>query len=178
MISNGDFVGVGTGTNPINFSVTTVRNRAGAITLGNNDTNVATATFVVPSDYVAGQSIPKMTIYWGTDDGGANRRVDMDISFTLATNITSPTSNVTFRYNIRDNSGASTNAADSLNPAQGAIVGQTIPEGSENYDNSPALWQPGDIIVISIGRNGPSGSDPNSGNVYLYGVSFDYNADQ
>jgi hypothetical protein len=160
-----------------NFSVATFRNRALAATLGNDVGNVATTTFVVPNDYLTGQSIPKLTIYWATDEGAAARQVDVDVSFVKVGDITSPTSAVTFRYNFRNSSGASTNAMDSANPAQGQIVAQTLPENAETYDNTPAAWAPGDIIILSIGRNGTSGSDPNGGNMYIYGVAFDYTSD-
>jgi hypothetical protein len=177
LLSNGAFVGAGSGSGVANFGATPARNQAAALALGNNSSNVVTATFVVPQDYVAGQALPKLTIFWATDDGGASRQVDVDVSFTNLTSISSSSTGVTFRYNFRQNSGASTNAMDSLNPGQGEVVSQTLPEGAENYDNSPALWAPGDVIVLSIGRNGSSGSDPNSGNMYIYAVTFSYTAD-
>lgn len=177
VISGGSFTGSGTGTGVANFSVATTRSQGAAPTLGNNATNVVTTVFTVPSDFLAGQTIPKITVYWATDEGGASRQVDCDVGFTHIANITSPSSAVAFRYNFRNASGASTNAMDSLNPAQGAIVAQTLPEGTETYDNTPTAWAPGDIIILSIGRNGASGSDPNSGNIYIYGIALDYTAD-
>lgn len=153
-----------------------MRNRGYGVVLGNNSNNAATATFVVPADYVAGQSIPKLNIYWAGDDA-SDRRVDCDVSFAKITDMTSPSTSVPFRYNFRSSSGASTNAMESNNPAQGAITTQMLPEGAEVYDGSPASWVAGDIIIITIGRNGGSGSDPSGGNMYIYGISFDYDSD-
>lgn len=177
MLGAGDFVGTGTGvgSGSANFSVTNERNRGAALTLGNNVNNVVTATFVVPTDFVAG-SVPKMTLWWATDEGGTSRQVDADISFMPLSSMSTSTSAVTFRYNIRNSSGSDATAMDSLNPNQSQVVQQTMPEGAESWSGSPT-WSPGDIIVLSIGRNGTSGSDPNSGNMYIYGVSFDYTSD-
>jgi len=179
VLSSGSFAGAGSASSSAaQFSVTNTRNRGAAVILPGDALNVATATFVVPSDYVSGQSIPKLTIYWATDEGGGSRQVDVDVGFCRILDLTGPTTPVTFRYNFRNNSGASSNASDSLNPNQSQVVAQVIPEGSESYDNTPPLWAPGDVIVISIGRNGVSGSDPSGGNMYIYGVQFDYTADQ
>ncbi len=179
VLAPGSFVGNGTASSgSAQFSVAQRRSRAAAVLLPNDADNVVTCTFVVPSDFESGQSIPKLTILWATDEGNANKRVDVDVSFGKVGDFTGPSSAVAFRYNFRDNSGASANAMDCVNPNQSQIVSQTLPEGSEAYDNSPAAWAPGDLIVLSIGRNGPSANDPSGGNMYIYGVSFEYDADQ
>ena len=177
VISSGSFAGAGTTNGSVDFNVGNARNRGAAIQLPNDVANVATTVFVVPSDYVAGQPIPKITVFWATDEGAANRRCDIDVGFTHIANMSSPTSPVTFRYNFRDSSGSSTNASDCLNPAQSQVVGQTIPEDAEVYDNSPTAWAAGDVIILSVGRNGTSGGDPNSGNFYLYAISIEYSSD-
>lgn len=177
MIGSGAFLpqGTGAGVGNANFGASSERYRAAGISLGNNANNVATATFVVPSDYVAGAP-PKFTVWWATDEGGASRQVDVDVSFMTLSSLTASTTNVAFQYNFRNSSGSATTASDSLNPTQSAIAQQVIPEGTETWSGSPT-WNPGDVIILSIGRNGSSASDPNSGNMYLYGVSFDYTAD-
>ncbi len=170
------FAANGTNNNQLvgqaNFNAGSVRQRAAAPVLGNNSDNVLTGQFVVPMDYVAGQAMPQLTIYWGTDEGG-DRRVNVDVHFDVITNITGATSNVPFRYNFR--SGASNNVAmESISPAQGAIGAQVIPEPGDIFSGSPT-WNPGDVIIFSIGRNNDS-SDPNNGNFYFYGLMFDYAA--
>jgi hypothetical protein len=173
MLSNGSFVGQGTGSNPVNFNVGTVRQRAVGFTLPNDTNNVLSTTFVVPNDYVAGQSIPNLTVYWSTDEGATNRRIDLDINFTQLVNLSAPNAVVTFRYNIRESSAGSDNMP-SPNPNQGQVVAMTVPEAGDAYANTPT-WAPGDVIVLSIGRNGAA--DANNGTVYLMGVAFDYQAD-
>lgn len=178
-VSSGSFqsdssAGITTGV--VNGGVGQWRNRAAASRLPNDAQNVTTATFVVPMDYVPGQPMPQITIYWGTDEANSDRRVDIDVSFDVVTDVTSWTDPVTFRYNFR--AGATgLNAMESLNPAQGAIVAQVIPEPGDSYAGAPS-WNPGDVVIISIGRNGVSGSDPNNGNVFIYGIAFSYEADQ
>jgi hypothetical protein len=176
VIGPGEFVVEGGGFGSAQFAVTPIRQRPIAARLGNDAVNAATAVFVVPSDYVSGQPVPKLNIHWATDEAASDRRVDVDVSFTQLSNLTTTTSSSSFRYNFRSGSGGATDAMDSLNPNQGEVVVQTIPEGTESYSGSPT-WAAGDVIVLTIGRNGTSGSDPNSGNFYIYAVSFDYTAD-
>jgi hypothetical protein len=173
VLSAGDFVGAGGGAGIANFSVSPVRQTAVGPILPNTNTNVLTATFVVPNDYVAGSGVPQLTIYWSTDEGGANRRIDLDVNFTQLTNLTTSATPVTFRYNVRESSGGTDNMP-SPNPNQGQVIAMTLPEAGDAYAGSPT-WAPGDVIVLSIGRNGPA--DANNGNVYIMSVSFDYTAD-
>jgi hypothetical protein len=177
VISSGDFVVVGGSAGTANFNVNPLRQRSAAFILGNDATNVATASFVIPSDYLAGQSTPKLTVYWATDEGNASRQVDVDVSFAPILSLNASTTTAQFRYNFRQNSGNDATAMDSLNPGQSAVVAQTMPEGAETFAGSPT-FSPGDILLLSIGRNGASAFDPSSGNMYVYGVSFDYTADQ
>jgi hypothetical protein len=163
-------------TGMVNAGVGQWRNRAAASRLPNTDQNVTTATFVVPADYVAGQPVPQITVYWGTNEGGGDRRPDIDVSFDAVTDITGWNDPVTFRYNFRAG-GSGAHAMEALNPAQGAIVAQVIPEAGDSFQGAPS-WNPGDVIIISIGRNGPSGADPNNGDVFIYGIAVSYEADQ
>jgi hypothetical protein len=181
VISGGAFTSdSGVGSMPSgtpNFSASNFRNRLAAPRLENNTSNVATATFTVPSDYVAGQPFPQMTLYWATDSGTGSNQADMDVSFTNITSITAVTSDVTFRYNFRNGGGGGANDMQSLDPAQGAVVAQVVPEVGDSFAGAPS-WNPGDVIVLSIGRNGASGSDPNDGNIYIVAVEFSYQSDQ
>ncbi len=179
VVSGGSFAVSNNNGGTVNFNGNPFRRRAQAVILPNDSSNVATATFVIPSDYVAGQSAPKITVYWGTDEGNAGRQVDVDVAMSRITDITNPGSTVGFVYNFRQGSGADANAMDSLNPAQGQIVAQTMPENGDTYASGsvPATFAPGDVIILSIGRNGLSAFDPNAGNMYLYGFSMDYVAD-
>ena len=52
----------------------------------------------------------------------------------------------------------------------------TVPAG-DVYANSPTAWQAGDVILITITRKSSGTPDPNGGNMYIYGVSFDYTSD-
>lgn len=176
VISGGDFVVVGGSAGTSDFNVNPMRQRAAAFILGNDSVNVATTTFVIPSDYLVGQATPKLTVYWATDEGNASRQVDVDISFLPILAMNASTTTAQFRYNFRQNSGADATAMDSLNPGQSAVVAQTMPEGAETFAGSPT-FSPGDVILLSIGRNGASAFDPNSGNMYVYGIAFDYTAD-
>ncbi|MBS0195339.1 MAG: hypothetical protein JSR77_01140 [Planctomycetes bacterium] len=147
-----------------------------------NDATDAAATFTVqvPTDYagsgVAGLNAPRMTIYWGTNATSADHAVNVDIGFRSVTDFTGAVSN-SFRYNIRKSAGAATDAAESANPAAGAIVSQTIPEATETWTGNPT-WTPGDVIVVTLKRNAGALDDPNNGRFYIIGVSFEYEADQ
>ena len=43
-----------------------------------------------------------------------------------------------------------------------------------DYVGGPPTWNPGDVMLHNIIHDG---SDTNGGNVYIYGVSFDFDAD-
>jgi hypothetical protein len=54
-----------------------------------------------------------------------------------------------------------------------AFSGSLITTTVATFTGSPT-WNPGDVIVLTISRDT---TDSNQGNLYIVGVSFDYNAD-
>jgi len=149
--------------------------------LGDNIANEAmNFTINVPADYagsgVTGLNAPRLTLHWGTDSTAASRKVNVDFAFRNAADFTGAVGN-SFRYNIRSGAGAAINAAESANPATGAITAQTIPEADETWAGNPT-WAAGDVIVISLRRNAGAGDDPNDAKMGILGISFDYEADE
>ena len=119
--------------------------------------NAALSTqFIVPADFVAGPP-PTVTVLWATDDPNAPSTT-INVHFSRATDMTANNSAVTFRGVI---SGTA---------AQSAIVTGSL----SSFANSPANWNPGDVILFNVSR----ATDANPSNVYIYGVRLDYNADQ
>jgi hypothetical protein len=114
----------------------------------------ASMTFIVPADFVAGNA-PNVQILYGTDSNSGN--VTLEVFYAKSTDLTGSGSPVTFRGNV--------SAPQTNNQIQTASV--TV--------GSPPTWNPGDVIILNVQR---LTSDPNSGNVYIYGVRFDYTADQ
>jgi hypothetical protein len=87
----------------------------------------------------------------------AGNAPNVQIFYAKSTDLTGSGSPVTFRGNV--------SAPQTNNQIQTASV--TV--------GSPPTWNPGDVIILNVQR---LTSDPNSGNVYIYGVRFDYTADQ
>ena len=177
-VGAGLFIGDGAIAGSVNFSAAPYRNRAVGVVLGDNSSNVATATFTIPLDYVNGQAFPSITLLWATDaDGTSVHKVDCDISFgTVFSTLSGPGAGVPFRYNFRQGHSGP-NCMESLAPAQSQITAQTMPAAGDSFFGPPT-WNAGDTIIMSIGRNGFSASDPNTGNMYIYGVEFTYLADR
>jgi len=151
MVGNAD-----TGTGRVNFGAST---DAGAYTRTMTDggSPTLTTTLVVPQDFVSG-AVPSVTIYWGTDEGTGGRSATINVRFDNVTAISGSGSGVSSR-------GSFTSGA-----TQGAITSNTV----SSFTGSPT-WSPGDVVVLNLSR---TTSDSNQGNVYIYGVKFDYTADQ
>lgn len=149
---------------------------------GNQNANeYATTYFVVPSDYassgVSGLNAPRITILWATDSPTGDNKINVDVMWDNITNFSSNTSAGTFRYNFRSGAGAATDASESLDPAQGQVVSQVIPESGEVWVGNPS-WAAGDVIAFTIHRNGGAGDDPNDARTAVIGITFEYEADQ
>jgi hypothetical protein len=114
----------------------------------------ASMTFIVPADYIAGAA-PNVQILYGTDNNSGN--VTLEVFYSKSTDLTGSGSQVTFRGNV--------SAPQTGNQIQTTTVSV----------GSPPTWNPGDVIILNVQR---LTNDPNSGNVYIYGVKFDYTADQ
>jgi len=142
----------------------TVSPRAGAYFLRDSLTDSATATFVVPMDYASGQAIPKITVYTGASASG---KFGFDIAFGRFGDIANVANN---NWNTRFSfySGAGNAAGDSKEESTAIAAGNA---------NSPPAWSAGDIIVISITRRSNNADDVNAGMMFIFGVSFDYDAD-
>jgi hypothetical protein len=144
------------GYGAVNFSGG--RGRVIGARLDDGSNNVTSTMITVPRDFIAG-SVPTLTVYWGTDEGVGGRVGSLDVRFDAFSGspITSTTSSITQR------------ATFSGSPTQGAIITSTV----STFTGSPT-WNPGDVIVLTISRDT---ADSNQGNLYIVGVSFDYNAD-
>ena len=140
-------------------------------------TDSATAEFVVPMDYVAGQAIPKLTIYTGSSSTG---KFGFEIAFGRYSEITNA-ANSFWNTRFEFYSGAGNTVGDSIeesyNITTAASLQTMIVPSGDVYANSPSLWQAGDVIIITITRKSSGVPDPNAGNMYIYGVSFDYTSD-
>lgn len=147
-----------------------------------------TSSFTVPMDFVApsaadlsacpGLSVPRLTVVWTTDEqNGANTQVDMDLVFDAAGGL-SYGGDGGYRYTFRASHAPGPNAMESLQPGVGsgaaAVMFQTCPEPGDAWANAPAAWSAGDVILLSLYRDG--NGDPNSSRVGIVGVYFDYEA--
>ena len=151
------FVGnADTGTGRVNFGAST-EGGAYTRTMTDGGAPTLTTTLIVPADYIAG-AVPTVTILWGTDEGVGGRTATINVHFDNVTAISGSGSSVSSR-------GSFTAGA-----AQGAIASNTI----SSFTGSPT-WSPGDVVVLNLNR---TIGDSNQGNVYIYGVRFDYAADQ
>jgi hypothetical protein len=158
--------------------------------LGNNTVEAATVTIQVPSDYagsgVAGLGAPRLTIYWSTDSTltNASRKVNVDVSWrNLADFINNPDPGNTLRYSFR--SGVTAANGDSVTEcneplAAKQVVATTIPSAAESdvWAGTGTTWSANDLIVLTLRRNGTASDDPNTANMYIVGIGFDYDADQ
>jgi hypothetical protein len=152
--------------------------------LGNDTNESASVTIQVPSDYagtgVAILSAPRLTIYWASDNAG---KVNVDVSWRNMNDLLGGDVGNTFRYNFRDGVTAASgdSACESLasSPVR-TVVAQTIPNVTEAdvWTGTGASWSAGDLIVLTLRRNGTATDDPNSANMYIAGVAFEYEADQ
>jgi hypothetical protein len=151
--------------------------RASAWLMRDATTDSGTATFMVPMDYIAGQAIPPITVYTGSSATG---KFGFEIAFGRFSEVTNTANNAwNKRYEFYSGAGNTTGDSqeESFNITTAASLQTMTMPATDVYLNSPTLWQPGDIIVITITRKSSNTPDTNSGNLYLYGVSFDYTGD-
>jgi hypothetical protein len=175
-VSAGEFFpSSGAITNYDASSPLTITPRLGAWFLRDTTTDAATATFTVPMDYVSGQAIPKITVYTGASATG---QFGFDIAFGRFTDITNAANNGwNTRYSFYSGAGNTTGDSQEESTAiasANTLQSHTMPS-TDVYANSPTLWAAGDIIVITITRR--TTGDPNAGNLFILGVSFDYTSD-
>jgi hypothetical protein len=121
---------------------------------GSPENPYASMTFIVPPDFVAGAA-PNVQILYATDTNSGN--VSIDVFYAKSTDLVAASTSIPFRGFV--------SAAQTSNQ----ILTATVSVGS------PPTWNPGDLIILNVQRNV---SDPNTGNLYIYGIRFDYNADQ
>jgi hypothetical protein len=177
---------------------TAAANRRNRVTsfAGDDTAGLLTTSFVVPADYVGptaaelasnpGLQVPRLTIRWATNSTQPNgsRKANIDVMFSQDDQLVVSSLANRFRYNIRANAGASTDAAESLDPSNAQIATQVIPEANEIWstgtaNSDPLLpWAPGQVIVLTLYRNAADGNDPNSARVGIVSVGFEYEADQ
>jgi len=146
----------------------------------NND--AVSAVFMVPVDFVSALpagNFPKLRIVWGTDSTqtGADRKTHLKVSFDKASSITGAASPVTLRYTLRANAVAgSNNEMECPIPPAGGIIETPIYESGDFWAGTPGVLNAGDYLVITITRVRDA-DDPNTGNIILYGVAYDYFGD-
>ncbi len=135
--------------------------------------DAASAIVVIPNDYVVGQALPNLTLYYSAN-GAGNNKVWLSVAVRLAADVNASTVPNIVRAVVRQNaSGAG--QVESPNPATGAFTSVAV----SLANGSPALsLNPGDVIAITISRDGPNGDDPCTSDVVLHGVGFTYTADQ
>jgi hypothetical protein len=97
-------------TNVDSGAAITVTPRANAWFLRDGQTDSLTANFVVPMDYVAGQSIPKLTVYTGSSATG---KFGFEIAFGRFSEITN-TANNAWNTRFEFYSGAGNTTGDSV----------------------------------------------------------------
>lgn len=128
-----------------------------------------TTSFVVPFDYagsgVAGLNAPRLTVYWMT--GSADVKVECDIAFETVGSLAQGNS---VRYSLRPEAGGMLYADEAMRPAPGEVAAQVLPQRGRAWVGNPT-WRPGDVIVLTISRQGGGEA------MGIIGVSFDYEAD-
>jgi hypothetical protein len=141
----------------------------------------ATTYFTVPTDYagsgVPGLNAPRITLYWSTDSATGSNQINTEVTFDAISNFASGGAESTLRYTFRSGGGPLPDASESLDPQQGAVAAQVLPEPGDVWTGNPT-WLPGDVIAFTIRRLGSSAEDPNDGAAAVIGILIEYEADQ
>ena len=107
--------------------------------------------------------------------------MNMDVSFVRESEVTAVGAN-RFRYNIRSGgAGGGANAAESLDPNNVTIATQVMPEAGDGWgvgEGANTSWSAGDTVILTLARNAASPDDPNAAQCGVFGITFDYEADQ
>lgn len=144
-------------------------------------TEYASTYLTVPADYVgsgiSGLNAPRLTIFWATDSADGSNKIDTEVTFDNITNFAAGNANATLRYTFRFGGAPAADASESLDPLQGAVVAQVVPEPGDLWIGNPT-WAAGDVIALSLVRRGASADDPNDGQTAIVGILFEYEADQ
>jgi hypothetical protein len=156
--------------------------RIRATQFGNEASNeYATTYFTVPSDYagsgVPGLNAPRITVYWSTDSATGDNKINTEVNFDSISAFATGGVGSTLRYAFRSGGGPLPDASESLDPEQGAIAAQVLPEPGDVWTGNPT-WAAGDIIAFTLRRLGSSAEDPNDGASAIVGILFEYEADQ
>lgn len=155
-----------------------------------------TATFQVPSDYVGptaadlaacpSLAAPRLTLQLATELASGDGRVNVDVSFAEANQLT-PLGSNKFRYNFRAigaigavDGATNPNAANCPQLVEGTVTTLTIPEAGDAWSttDAPVTWAAGQTIVLTFYRTSTATDDPSNVRAGILGVSFDYDADQ
>jgi len=144
-------------------------------------TEYASTYLTVPTDYVgsgiSGLNAPRLTIFWATDSADGSNKIDTEVTFDNITNFAAGNANATLRYTFRFGGAPAADSSESLDPLQGAVVAQVVPEPGDLWIGNPT-WAAGDVIALSLVRRGASADDPNDGQTAIVGILFEYEADQ
>jgi hypothetical protein len=158
-------------------------NKAWGVALTPSSNNDAmTAVFVVPADYISAlpaNSFPRLRILWGTDStqGDPSRKTHLAISFDRVSNFTSSTAPLPLRYTIRANAASGQNSEmESPIPPIGGMIETLVYEDFDSYAGPAVILHSDEYAIITITRV-HDGDDPNTGNIIIYGVAYEYWAD-
>ena len=156
--------------------------RIRATQFGNEASNeYATTYFTVPSDYagsgVPGLNAPRITVYWSTDSATGSNQINTEVTFDTIGSFATGGVDSTMRYAFRAGGGPLPDASESLDPEQGAIAAQVLPELGDVWTGNPT-WAAGEVIAFTLRRLGSSAEDPNDGASAIVGILFEYEADQ
>jgi hypothetical protein len=158
-------------------------NKAWGIALtpsANND--AISAVFMVPADFISalpGNTFPRLRVLWGTDStqGNPNRKTHLEISFDRVTNLTGSTTALPSRYTIRANaaSGANSEMECPILPV-GGMIESLVYEDFDGWAGPQLILHSDEYVIITITRVHDA-DDPNTGNIIIYGVAYEYFAD-
>lgn len=146
----------------------------------NND--AVSAVFVVPADYVSavpGNRFPRLRILWGTDSAqaDASRKTHLAISFDRVSNLTGSTSAVPLQYTIRANAvSGPNNEMECPVPPSGGMIETLAYEDFDGWAGTGLILHSDEYVIVTITRIHDE-DDPNTGNIILYGVAYEYYAD-
>ncbi len=158
-------------------------NKAWGVALSPSANNDAvSAVFMVPADFVSalpGNRFPRLRILWGTDSTQADpsRKTHLEISFDRVSNLTGSTVQLPLQYTIRANAASGpNNEMESPIPPIGGMIETLAYEDFDGWAGPPLILHSDEYVIITITRVHDAG-DPNSGNIILYGVAYEYYAD-
>lgn len=162
-------------------SVPTV-SKAWGMALGPTGSDSATAVFMVPIEFIQGfppAPFPRLHLLWGTDStqAGTDRKVHFTVSFEKMQNFTGATVPIPQRYTVRANANPGpNNEMECPVPPSGGMIDTLLYEDFDGWANGSTPIFANDWVILTITRINDA-DDPNTGNMIIYGVAYEYFAD-